>query len=383
MRSGVIRRRVLFGLLLLSLFFPIGCGNDLPQGAIAQVGQQLVSQGEFERLRIAYEAAGRAPDKDRQPREYESFEQALVEHLVIQEVLRQEAPSMGVIVTESDVRNELEQIRRMFQGDGKFEAALKTRGVTLEQLSQSAREYLLIKKIKAAVTGDITVDEQEVEAYYEKHKTEYVEQESRDVRHILISPFATTADGEVATSATRDQWDAAEAEAKKARSELQNGAGFATVAEKYSDDEATKNSGGKLGAVTRGLMVPAFEVVVFNLQKGERSQPVKTPYGYHIIEVTDITPERQLSYDQVKENIKSALLTQKQTAAWEKWLATARARLGVEYLAGYKPLQTLVCLFASVGAGAAGGAGIVRFSRWRVVDSDGPRVDRRRTGPVV
>lgn len=244
---------------------------------------------------------------------------------------------MGVIVTESDVRNELEQIRRMFQGDGKFEAALKTRGVTLEQLSQSAREYLLIKKIKAAVTGDITVDEQEVEAYYEKHKTEYVEQESRDVRHILISPFATTADGEVATSATRDQWDAAEAEAKKARSELQNGAGFATVAEKYSDDEATKNSGGKLGAVTRGLMVPAFEVVVFNLQKGERSQPVKTPYGYHIIEVTDITPERQLSYDQVKENIKSALLTQKQTAAWEKWLATARARLGVEYLAGYKP----------------------------------------------
>lgn len=340
MRSGVIRRPallVLLGLLLLPLLLLAGCADDVPQGAIAQVGQKLVSQEEFEQLKAAYEAAGRAPDKNRQPKEYESFKQALAEYLVTLEILRQEAPGLKVTVTEADVRNELEQIRRMFQGDDKFEQALKARGMTLEQLTQSIRERLLIEKMKAAVTGDVRVDEQEAKTYYEEHKDEYVEQESRDVRHILISPFATTADGTVATTATQEQWDAAESEAAKARSELQNGVSFVTVAEKYSDDEATKNSGGKLGAVTRGLMVPAFEVVVFNLQKGEVSQPVKTPYGYHIIEVTDITPERQLSYDQVKENIMTALLEQKQAATWEKWLNLAQTRLGVQYLAGYTP----------------------------------------------
>jgi foldase protein PrsA len=336
-RSGVIRRLALLGLLLLSLFILVGCGDDLPQGAIAQVGQKLVSQEEFDGLKAAYEAAGRAPDKDRQPEEYESFEQALAEYLVTLEILRQEAPSLKVSVSEADVRSELEQIGQMFQGDDKFEQALEAQGLTLEQLTQSIREQLLIKKMKAVVTGDVTVTEQEAETYYEEHKDEYVEQESRDVRHILVSPFKTTVDGVVATTATQDQWDAAEAEAEKARSELQNGASFITVAEKYSDDEATKNSGGKLGAVTRGLMVPAFEVVVFNLQIGELSQPVKTPYGYHVIEVTDITPERQLSYDQVKDNITAALLEQKQAATWQKWLTLAQARLGVEYLAGYRP----------------------------------------------
>lgn len=331
------RRLALLGLLLLPLLLLAGCADDLPQGAIAQVGQKLVSQDELEQLKAAYEAAGRAPDKERQPDEYEGFEQALAEYLVTLEILRQEAASLKVNVTEADVRSELEQFRRMFQTDERFEEALKVQGLTLERLTQSIRERLLFEKMKAAVTGDVTVGEEEVKAYYEQHKDEYVDQESREVRHILISPFATTVDGERADTATQDQWEAAKAEAEKARSELQNGSSFVTVAEKYSDDEATKNSGGKLGAVTRGLMVPAFEVVVFNLQKGELSQPVKTPYGYHIIEVTDITPERQLSFDQVKENIKTALLEQKRAATWEKWLTLAHSRLGVEYLAGYRP----------------------------------------------
>jgi len=336
-RSGVIRRLALLGLLVLPLLFLPGCEDDLPQGAIAQVGEKLVSQDEFEQLKAAYEAAGRAPDKDKQPEEYESFEQALAKYLVTLEVLRQEAPGLKVAVGEADVRDRLDQIRRMFQGEAEFDKALEAQGLTLEQLTQSLRESLLIEEMKAAVTGDITVGDEEAKAYYEDHKAEYVEQESRNVRHILISPFATRAEGVVATTATQDQWDAAEAEAEKARSEIQNCSDFLTVAEKYSDDEATKDSGGELGAVTRGLMVPAFEVVVFNLQIGELSQPVKTPYGYHIIEVTDITPERQLSYDQVKENIKAALLEQKQTQTWEKWLSLAESRLGVKYLAGYRP----------------------------------------------
>jgi parvulin-like peptidyl-prolyl isomerase len=231
----------------------------------------------------------------------------------------------------------MERMKKMFLGEEEFEGALKAHGLTLEQLTQSLRDGLLIERMKAAVAGDMTVSEEEAQAYYEAHKSEYVEQESREVRHILISPFAKAMDGTVATSATQQEWDAAEAEAERARSEIQNGSNFVTVVEKYSDDEATSGSGGVLGAVTRGLMVPAFEVVVFSLQAGEISQPVKTQYGYHVIEVTDITPERQLAYDQVKENIKAALLEARQTEAWEQWLALAQTRLGVQYLADYKP----------------------------------------------
>ena len=135
-----------------------------------------------------------------------------------------------------------------------------------------------------------------------------MEQESRETRHILIAPVPPAADGTAAITATEADWDAAKAEAEKVRSEIQNGADFVTEAEKYSDDATTKESGGELGTVIRGQMVPAFEEAVFSLNKGELSQPVKTQYGYHLIEVTDITPEKQLAYDEVKENIKSTLL---------------------------------------------------------------------------
>ncbi|MBN1632025.1 MAG: peptidylprolyl isomerase, partial [Thermoleophilia bacterium] len=331
-------RRLAAGLLLLPLLFVFGCASDLPEGSIAQVGTALVSQSTFDELKAAYEAAGRAPDKHRQADEYRKFEQALAEHLVILEVLRQEASALKVSVTDRDVADELEQIKGMFQGQEKrLEAALEAQNLTMEQLDRSIRESLWIERMKAAVTEKVTVTEKEVKAYYESHKSEYVEQESRTVRHILISPFRRLSDGSVSSTASEGEWEEARSEAEKVRNEIQNGADFITQVEKYSDDDATNENSGKLGAVIRGQMVPAFEEAVFDMQKGDLSEPVKTQYGYHLIQVTDITPKRELAYDQVKENIRTALLEQKEAETWEEWLADKQAELGVSYRDGYAP----------------------------------------------
>lgn len=331
-------RRLAIGLLLLPLLMVLGCDEEVPEGVIAQVGMNSLSLAQLDSLRTAYESAGRAPDKDKQPEEYESFERGLVEYLVTLEVLRQKAAAFDVTITEGDVRDELEQIKQMFQGDDdRFEAALERQGLTLEQLTESIRESLLLEEMKAAVTDGVTVGEKDAQAYYDAHEAEFVEQESREVRHILVSPFKTTEDGVVSTTATQAQWDAAEAEAERVRGEIQNGADFVTMVEKYSDDAATNESGGELGAITRGMLVPAFEQVVFSQSIGDLSQPVRTQYGYHLIEVTDITPEQQLSYDQVMEAIKSELLTERHEETWERWLAEAKQELGVVYQSGYQP----------------------------------------------
>jgi foldase protein PrsA len=340
-RSIVSRRLAIVAValsLLLSVLLVAGCSDDLPQGAIAQVGTAYVSQDTFDALAAAYEAAGKAPDKDKQPDEYTRFKQGLAEYLVTLEVLRQEASAFKVSVMDKDVQDELGKIKQMFQGDeAKFAAALEKQNITLEQFTQSLGDSLWLDKMKAVVTKSITVTDDMARTYYDQHKAEYVEQESREVRHILISPFATLVSGTVSSTATQAEWDAAKSEAEKVRSEILNGADFAGEAEKYSDDEGTADSGGELGAVIRGQMVPDFEQSVFSLQKGDLSEPVKTQYGYHLIEVTDITPEQQLAFNQVKENIKSALLSKKQTETWEAWLATKEAELGVVYRKGYAP----------------------------------------------
>jgi parvulin-like peptidyl-prolyl isomerase len=340
-RSIGIRRLALtvvsLSLLLSGLLFT-GCQSDLPQGDIAQVGTAYVTQSTIDALAAAYVAAGKAPNKSAQPDEYRRFEQGLAEYLVTLEVLRQEAAGFNVTVSDSDVQAELATVKQMFMGDdAKFEAALKQQNLTLEQFTQSLKDSLWLDKMKAAVTSDVTVTDAEAQAYYDQHKAEYVEQESRDVRHILISPFAKLMDNSIATTATQAEWDAAKSEADRVRSEILNGADFGTEAGKYSNDVGTADNGGELGAIVRGQMVPAFEDAVFSLQKGELSEPVKTQYGYHLIEVTDITPEQQLGFDQVKENIKSALFAKKQTEAWDAWLAARKAELGVVYRKGYAP----------------------------------------------
>jgi parvulin-like peptidyl-prolyl isomerase len=313
-----------------------GCKEELPEGVIAMVGQTPISQDQLEKIGAVYKSAGQAPDEERQPAEYASFELKLVEYLVTLEVMRQEASGYGVTVTSADADARLQQIKQMFLGnEQKFNDALAKEKLTLEELTQAIKESLWFEKMKAAVTEDISLSEDEVRAYYDSHTSEYVEQESRAVRHVLISPFVDAAGNEVPGAPTQDDWDAAKSEAESIRSEILNDKDFVTAVEEYSDDVVSRENGGKLGAVIRGQTVPAFEEVVFSLQKDELSEPVKTGSGYHIIEVTDITPENQLSYDLVKEKIRTTLLEEKQTAAWEQWLSGKMAELGVVYRDGY------------------------------------------------
>jgi parvulin-like peptidyl-prolyl isomerase len=340
-RLAILRlfRRSAFLLLLLPVILAVyGCGGGVPQGAVAQVGQAVVSQEQFDQLEAAYQAAGHVPDKKTQAKDYRTFQQSLAQYMVMLEVLAQEAPQYGITVTDDDVKAQVADIREMFQGDqARFDAALKTQKLTLAQFKESLRESLLIDAMKAAVTKDVTVTEAEVKAYYNSHKGDYTKPEVRTARHILIDPHPTVAAGEAAITPTESDWEQAREEADKVRSEIQNGADFGTDARKYSDDLATKDDGGDLGTIVRGQMVPEFEEAVFSLKKGELSQPVRTEYGYHIIQVTDITPEAQLPYEQVKEKIRSALVASRQTATWDAWLKTTEDKLGVVYRSGFAP----------------------------------------------
>lgn len=327
------------GLLLLSLFLFSACGGDLPKGSVAQVGQTLISQDDFDQMKVLYESAGRAPDKDAQKDEYKRFEQAVAEYLVTMQILKQQAAAYDVEVTEADVEEEIATIKDMFQGDQeRFEKALEKQNLSPEQFAQQTQERLLLDRMKAAVTVDAKVTEAEVKAYYEANKSDYVQPEERETRHILIA--VPTVEGENAPEPTQADWDAARFEAEKIRGEIQNGADFTAQARKYSDDTATAESGGDLGPVTRGQMVPAFEDAVFSLKKGVVSEPVKTPYGYHLIEVTDITAEEQLGYDRVKEGIRTSLLEQKIALAWKAWLAERKSEVGVIYRTGLEPQES-------------------------------------------
>jgi parvulin-like peptidyl-prolyl isomerase len=130
------------------------------------------------------------------------------------------------------------------------------------------------------IAKSVNVDEADARKYFEAHKAEF---EQVRARHILIrvqgSPAAVRPGQKDLTEAE------ALAKAQDLRKRIQAGEDFAGLARQESDDTGSGANGGDLGFFRRGQMVPSFEQAAFALQPGELSEPVKSPFGYHLIKV--------------------------------------------------------------------------------------------------
>jgi len=314
-----------FAVLLLT-----GCGGDLPSGAVAKVGDATITQEQFDAKmkEIVAQLKEQAPDKTKDAPGYKLLEQRVLDYMVTLKIAELKAPSLKVAVADKDVQDQIDQAMLMFGGDqAKFDAALKQEGITLDQLKASFRERTLLTKTAEAVTSTVAVADADIQKYYDENLAEFKQDESRTARHILFAPGGGTPDA--AGTYTDAQWAEALAAAEKARAEIVKGADFAAKAKELSSDTGTKDQGGDLGVVQKGTMVPEFETSVFGLKKGDISQPVKTQYGYHLIEVTEITPAKQQTFAEVKEQIKTQLLDPKKAIAWEAWLAKMKTELKI------------------------------------------------------
>lgn len=153
------------------------------------------------------------------------------------------------------------------------------------------------------LTPTIQVPPEETKAYYEANSARYIQKEQRKASHILINltPKATEAE----KKAAKDKIDALFAQAKK------NPKDFAELAKKNSQDTGSATNGGDLGLFARGMMVKPFEDAAFGAQKDELVGPVLSDFGYHIIRVTDIQPEKGKGLAEVTPEIEGELKKQK------------------------------------------------------------------------
>ena len=151
-----------------------------------------------------------------------------------------------------------------------------------EQLAFSRRD-ILARAMFDDMQKNVKVDDAAVLAYFEAHKNEY---ESVKAKHILIRVKGAPMPGAEGKPELTDEQ--ALAKAQEVRKKLVGGADFAVVAKADSDDTGSAAQGGDLGpAFRRGMMVPPFEQAAFSLKIGEISEPVKSPFGYHIIVVLE------------------------------------------------------------------------------------------------
>lgn len=171
-----------------------------------------------------------------------------------------------------------------------------------DQFKQQARmkmEYLLLNAETLAKSQEVS--QQEIKEYYQRNKDNYSREEQVKAKHILI---------ELDQQASKDEVSKARQTIEDIRNQLEKGAGFGELAKKFSQGPSAKK-GGDLGWFSRGRMVESFEKTAFDLQPGEISQPVRTPFGLHLIKVEDKKPAGHKSLQEVQETIKNRIAKDK------------------------------------------------------------------------
>ena len=171
------------------------------------------------------------------------------------------------------------------------------------------KNELILGKYLREKLEHIKVTDQEAKAYYDKHKREFTTPKEVRARHILVK--------------TKEK-------AEKIYKDLKKGADFTKLAKEYSIDKASAEKGGELGFFTRADMVKPFSDAAFSMKPGEISQPVKTPFGYHVIQVEEVKPPQQKAFKDVKEEIKKQLFQEKQQKAFDKLVAQVKKKWKVE-----------------------------------------------------
>jgi parvulin-like peptidyl-prolyl isomerase len=185
--------------------------------------------------------------------------------------------------------------------------------------TQFQAENLLAGKAFAAIGR---ASDTELRKYFEEHKAEF---EQVRARHILIRATGSPVPLDPGKKELSDA--EALAKAQELRKKIMGGADFAQVATEESDD-GSKSAGGDLNFFRRGQLVPPFEQAAFGLKVGEVSQPVKTPFGYHLIKVED---RKEANFEDAKPEIEKRLLSDKSKGVVEDLVKKATVNLDTEF----------------------------------------------------
>jgi len=177
----------------------------------------------------------------------------------------------------------------------------------IEQMQAIEKDLLIQIGVKNIMAG-VDMTEEEIQSYYESNSSMFKTPETVSAKHILVD--------------TLDQMQ----EVKK---EITDGMSFEEAAKKYSKCPSAAQ-GGSLGSFTRGRMVPEFETVAFELKLHEVSEPVKTQFGYHLIQLDEKNLEEMKSLEESRHMIVKNLLHQKQNENYINAITKLKGEYAVE-----------------------------------------------------
>jgi len=341
--------------MLLPALLP---ADTIVEEIVARVNNEIITRSEYVRSRdqLKQEVQQQAPnDADRA---FAEKQRDVLRDLIDQQLLLQKGKDLG-ITGDTELVKRLDEMRKQMNLETMedLEKAAQAQGASYEEFKQNLRNQIVTQRVIGQEVGaKLSMNKDEIQKFYNEHRTEMERQEDVRLSEILIAPKPPVKpaglDGkpEPPTEAENEAaLTAAHAKAQDLLDQIHKGANFADLAKKNSDGPSGKE-GGDLNYFNRGTLAKELEDKVFALKAGDVTDVIRTKQGYVILQVTEHQAAGIPTLKEAEPRIQDALYMQKLQPALRAYLTTLREQAFIDVKAGYvdtgasakqtKPIET-------------------------------------------
>jgi peptidyl-prolyl cis-trans isomerase SurA len=317
------RRGLFIWVILLGILLPAAAMSEVVDRIVAFVNDDIITLTELDNAFQPYQkridASYKGPDKDKV---IDDGKRRILNRMIDNKLIEQRAKKAGIIVKDDEVMDTIKDLLHR-RGITMEEVAktMEREGGSLDTYRQDMKEQMTrMRLLRKELKTKTLISDEEIGEYYVKHRQEYEGKEAVRIKQILIL---------LPQNAGRAVKIKLKAEAEMIRRRLIDGDSFDTLAVQFSQGPSAA-TGGDVGFLEKGTMLPEVDSVAFRLSKDEISEVIVSPVGFHIIKVLDKRGGGIKPIDVVREEIKTKLEEEKMDKKYEEWIVDLRKKSHIE-----------------------------------------------------
>jgi peptidyl-prolyl cis-trans isomerase SurA len=332
---------------VVALSILLRADDEVIEQIVARVNNQIITRSEYLHSKDELKKEAQQQDPVNADKFIADHDKDVLRDLIDQQLLLQKGKDLG-ITADTEVIKKLDEMRKDMKLDSmeELEKAAQSQGISFEDFKQNLRNQIITQQVIGKEVGSrLAINKDEIQAFYDQHKSEMEQPETIRLSEILISTDPKPND----TTDEAQRLKAAQAKADDLLAQIRNGAKFDEVAKKNSDGP-TAAQGGDLGDFKRGTLAKELEDKTFSMKAGEVSDVIRTKQGFVILKVVEHHDAGVPPLSEVEPRVQDAIYMKKLHPALREYLTKLREDAFIDIKSPYvdsgaspnqtKPIET-------------------------------------------
>jgi len=310
----------LLTLILILACLPLARAADqeLLDRVVAVVNDEVITQAELDNfLRPVYMEYSKQYRGAELQQAIQEARQKILNQMIEDKLVAQEAVREGIEVKEEDVEKELEEFKKKMEKPGELDMMLEKEGMNMKTLRERLRKQAMIRQLQdREIRAKVVVSPIEVEEFYKQNPEKFMQKERVRVRSLTINKGQ-----EARAKGIPDE--KAKREIKTLYEKVKMNGKFEEIVREFSEDSHAKEEGAGEW-IEKGAMIESVDAAIFKTPVGQLTGIVETPIGYHVFRIEEKESGKQYSFEESKDQIQGYLFQQKSNIRFREWMDEVR-----------------------------------------------------------